>query len=287
MTSLEKAKRFIQKTACKTGLLIIPLAAATVTHAKPFTGPVLPSGGATCSMSDGGISGGCASGAINFSPLGAGSLAGVSLFTVSGGGAYTSGGTAELLLSASGTLLGGAIPAGTTIPLGYDFDLSFWAGDVGASISDWTLDFQLFDGATLIGDSGQINGTLDDPEVGQSFSDTAAMTTTSTALVGDYLTESVLLTVDWSPGDFDTLQIEVPQGGSSPGSFDYDSTDIASVPEPGTLGFTGSVLGIGAFYLRRRKRRFRLDETVPTTLPNRPAGRPAGFVLCRQACSTG
>ena len=37
-------------------------------------------------------------------------------------------------------------------------------------------------------------------------------------------------------------------------SFDYNDTDVASVPEPGTLGLTGSVLGIGVFYLRRRKR---------------------------------
>ena len=256
MTSLEKAKRFIQKTACKTGLLIVPLAAATIAHAKPFQGPILPSGGATCSISDGGVSGGgCFAGAFNFSPLGAGSMAGVSLFTTSGGATFFSGGVASLELSASGTLQGGSIPSGTTIPLAYDFDLGFLNGELDASITGWTLDFQLLDGSTVIGDSGLISGSPDDPSSGQSFFGTSSMTTSLDALLYDSLTEQVVLNVTWNPGDSDGLSISVPgTTNSTIGSFDYDSTDIASVPEPGTLGLTGSVLGLGAFYLRRRKR---------------------------------
>jgi hypothetical protein len=250
MTSLEKAKRFIQKTACKTGLLILPLAAATVSHAGTLGGPTLPSGGASCALTDSASSGSCAGGAFNFGPLGPGGLVGVSLFT-SGSVSFGNGDTATLILSATGPLFGGSIPTGTVIPLSYDFDLDFTNGEAGATVSGWTLDFKLYDGADLIGDSGKIAGVPDDPEVGQNFFDnTPTMTTSSPALVTDILTEQVTLQVSWSPGDVSNLTIDVPVASS----FDYNDTDLASVPEPGTLGLTGSVLGIGAFCLRRRKR---------------------------------
>ena len=250
MTSLEKAKRFIQKKACRTGLLIVPLATAAIAHAGAFAGPVLPSGGATCTFMDSSSSGSCSSGAFNFGSLGPGSLVGVSLFT-SGAQSFANGDTATLVLSATGTLFGGSIPSGTTIPLAYDFLLGFQNGESGASVSGWDLDFLLLDGSTVIGDSGLITGSPDDPEVGQEFADnTPTMTMTAGAALSDTLTEQVTLHVSWSPGDEDHLMITVPEATS----FDYNDTDVASVPEPGTLGLTGSVLSLGAFYLRRRKR---------------------------------
>lgn len=200
MTSLEKTTRFIHKTA----LLILPLAAAAIGHAAPIT--TIPAG------------------SFNFGSLGSGSLEGVTSSAVSG----ANGSTATFVFSTTGTLAGASIQSGAAIPLSYDFDLD-------ASVSSWNLDFELLDGSTVIGDSGAIAGDTAGPNDGA-----LAMTTSATALVGDTLTEQVVLNVSSFYSDTQVARSIGTQG--------------LGAPEPGTLGLTGSVLGIGLFYLRRRKR---------------------------------
>jgi hypothetical protein len=163
---------------------------------------------------------------------------------------FVDGGLATLTISASGSLVNAGIAAGTTIPLNYVFSLSFQNGGTGATVTGWSLDFDLLDGSSIIGDSGAINGVPSDTSLStiEVFTNTASMTTTAAALQGDNLTEEVTLSVTWNRADLGELVVNVPQ----PSSFDYRST--SGVPEPGTMGLTGSVLAFGAWYLWRRKK---------------------------------
>ena len=245
----EKAKRLMQKAARTTALVIVPLASAISAHAIPFNGPVLPPGNPTCTGSDNGSPFNCSGGSFSRSPISITGIQGVSLFT-SGGVFFENGGTATLVLSASGLISGAGIPNGTLIPLGFVFGAGFDDGGVGATVTDWDLEFTLLDGASLIGDSGLLTGGFSDS--GGSFvADTSSMTTTGDALPGDTLTEQVTLHVSWDPGEGDSLVLDVPDVAT----FDYNSTtDISSVPEPGTMGLAGSVFALAGYHLLRRKK---------------------------------
>lgn len=245
----EKAKRLMHKAARVTALVIVPLASAVNAHAIAI-GPTLPLGSPTCSITDNVSSSSCSGGAFAIFGIPTDTV-GVGLATQSSA-LFSSGGTAQLILSASGLLVGGSIPSGTTIPLAYNFDLSFLDGSLRAAANSWNLDFQLLDGAGVIGDSGLLSGTVSDPSLsgGAFIGGVSSMVTNSTALSGDRLTEQVTLNVSWQPGDADTLLIDVP----SPGSFDYAPTNIASVPEPGTMGLTGSVFALAGFFLVSRRK---------------------------------
>lgn len=252
----------MQRTVRATALVIVPLAGAVNTYAGSMnTGPVLPQGSASCSAfntpSVGSPSGGsCSSSAFNVSALGPNGITGVSLYTNGSDTFYGGGGgTAQLILSASGLLTGAAIPSGTSIPLHYFFTLQFQNGIDSASVSSWTLDFQLLDGASVIGDSGSIpntsidNGAINDG--GQGFFGDSSLSTTSSAALNDTLTEQVTLYVAWSAGDNDQLIVNVP----APSTFDYDPTvGTSSVPEPGTMALTGSAFVLADFFLLRRKK---------------------------------
>jgi hypothetical protein len=247
----------MQYAARTTALVVVPLAAVAIAHAGAgVSGPVLPAGNPACSMTDNGNPAAvCSGGAFNLSSLGPNGLSGVSLFTYNGVN-FSSGGTAQLILSATGRLNGGGIPADFTIPLEYAFDLQFQNGGSGATVSSWTLDFQLLDGRSIIGDSGTIdNTTIDNDEInngGQFFTANSSMTTTSGATLGDTLTEMVTLDVVWSPGDSDHLIVSVPEAKS----FDYQGTNgITSTPEPGTMIPMACSFALSGVFLLRRKRR--------------------------------
>jgi len=257
----------LQRAARTTALVIVPLAAAVSAYAGGSAGPVLPRGNAACSMVDDGNPAVCSSGAYNIPLMGPSGLTGVSLFTP-GSVTFYDGDTAQLTLSASGKLFGGAIPSGSTIPLAYVFGLQFEDGDVDASVSSWTLDFQLLDGRTVIGDSGTIDNTpINNTDIsnqdGQFFTGSSSMTTTGSAALGDTLTELVTLDVDWFTGDADNLIVSVPGAAS----FDYQSTaNLASTPEPGTVIPLACILAIAGLYLWRVK-------SKPLTPPALTRGR--------------
>jgi hypothetical protein len=225
------------------------------------SGPVLPDGSPGCQISDtpGSTGGTCTGNAFGVAALGPTGISGVSLYN-SGNPSFSGGGTAQMILTATGALTGAGLPVGTTIPLGYAFDLQFQNGlssvsSMTAEVNSWTLDFQLLDGSSVIGDSGIIDNTAIDNTaingIGQSFDGTSSLTTTSSAALNDTLTEQVTLDVVWSAGDGDTLTIQVP----APGTFDYDPTNsTSSVPEPGTLIPMASSLALAGFYLLRRKK---------------------------------
>jgi hypothetical protein len=260
----EKATRLMQRAARTTALVIVPLAAAVNAHAG-FTpgGPVLPTGSPACIVSDlpSGSASGCSGGAFGLVPLGLGGLGGASLFNT-GTPLFSGGGTAQLILSATGPLTGGPLPDGTVIPLAYLFDLDFLNGGFGGNVSSWNLDFQLLDGRSIIGDSGIINNTAIDNDAinsdGQDFSGTSSMTTTSLANLSDTLTEMVTLNVAWSAGDSDQLIVQVP----AISTFDFDSTNgTSSVPEPGTMIPVASTFALAGFYLIKRKKGWTLTRS--------------------------
>lgn len=250
----------MKKAARVSALVIMPLAAAVNAHAGAITYPVLPAGNPTCSTNDSGLNSSCSGGAFNFgiNPSG---LTGVGLFTSGGFVSFHSGGTAILTLTASGPLIGGPLNNGQIIPLQYDFSLAAQNGGDGLTVSSWDLDFQLLDGQTVIGDSGDITGSPSDPSLsgGYFVSDASSMTLTGGAMLGDTLTEQVMLSVDWSAGDSDSLQVNVP----AVSSFDYNSGNITSsnVPEPGTMGFMASAFALAGFVLWRRKKGYTLVRT--------------------------
>ena len=198
----------------------LPLVAAVNARAIPFNGPILPAGNPTCAAMDSRAGVSCVSGASNSSPAGQSGVEGVALGT-SSMIAFLNGGIATLTVSASGPLVNAGIPTGTTIPLNYVFSLSFQNGGTGATVTGWSLDFDLLDGSSIIGNSGAIDGVL---------------------------TETATLSVTWNRADLGELVVNVPQKTS----FDYRST--SGVPEPGTMGLTGSVFTFGAWYLWRRKK---------------------------------
>lgn len=207
----EKAKKLMQRAVRTTALVIMPLAAAVNAHAGAaviVSGPVLPDGSPGCSISDtpGSTGGSCTGWAFNVPALGPTGITGVSLYNT-GDFSFSGGGTAQMILTATGALTGAGLPNNTTIPLGYFFDLSL-SGDDPPSVTSWTLDFQLLDGSSVIGDSGIIDGTgIDNGEIndgGQFFDGTSSLTTTSSAALTDTLTEHVTLDVVWSAGDGDT-----------------------------------------------------------------------------------
>ena len=179
----------------------LPLVAAVNARAIPFNGPILPAGNPTCAAMDSRAGVSCVSGASNSSPAGQSGVEGVALGT-SSMIAFLNGGIATLTVSASGPLVNAGIPTGTTIPLNYVFSLSFQNGGTGATVTGWSLDFDLLDGSSIIGNSGAIDGVPTDTSLSTSevFPNTATMTTSAAALAGDTLTETVTLSVTWNRG---------------------------------------------------------------------------------------
>jgi hypothetical protein len=252
----EKARKLMQRAVRTTALVIMPLAAAVNAHAGVIGsgGPVLPDGSPGCSISDtpGSTGGSCTGGAYNVAALGPTGITGVSLYNT-GTPQFSGGGTAQMILTATGALTGAGLPNNTTIPLGYFFDLQFQNGGLGATVTSWTLDFQLLDGSRVIGvavlSTAPASITLIN-EGGQFFDGTSSLTTTSSAALNDTLRERVTLDVDWSVGGGDVLTIQVP----APATFDYDPTNsTSSVPEPATIIPMASSLALAGFYLFRRK----------------------------------
>lgn len=257
MDFVARAKALFNNKAA-IGLIVVPLAAAVPALAGSIS--TLPISNPACSYGDGLVtSGSCAS--PNVSQLSAvNGIAGVSFSGPTSGYTFLDlvsptisdcGTTACLYFYANGTLSGSNIPAGTTVPLLYDFNIS---GSGSGSITGWELGYDI----STIG--GSVEEDIFSPNLnftGQQSGSANLQLTTSIAN-GDNvaLVVFLLFNVTTSSPDF-TVNVSVPDG-----SFDFNNT--SSTPEPSSGGLAGLSIALsGGYLLFRGRRGFVLAKEPP------------------------
>ena len=215
-------------------LVIVPLASAVGAHATQVT-LSLPSSGFSCSLLPNGGSGGDCSSGAGVTP----NSGGISFFTSSGGFAFSSGGSIQMLTSGSGS---GAIGVGALVPYGYAFSLDDEQID-----PQWTLEFGILDATTetvildqIVSGSFGVGTTL--------FSGSGTFTTLAGTSAGDILNAGFVL----SENSADFVDIAIPEGSSV--DFGAISNNASTAPEPGSIGLLGGGLAWLAFQLRKRRK---------------------------------
>lgn len=248
MTSIERAKAFLNDKVKKTALVILPLAAATIhAHAGTITNPTFSydpisssfnaSGGATPSTTT-----------LNGTPFVTGisldgGLSGITFTMVSGGVATGDAcGNACAGFFASGS--GAGVFPNDTLPVTYDFTLQASNGDplvwtVGACIS--TTSGEGCNSASGGIDSGGA-ATPVDGSFNISGLDGQTMTGWSAYLDADFAS-------GWGYSSNDTITITVLPDSS------VDLGPVNSVPEPATGWMLVSAGGVFALMRRRFRRR--------------------------------
>jgi hypothetical protein len=242
MSSLDRARRFLQTKAAKLALAIVPLAAATIA-ARPAkaiaTQGLLDT--PTGSFSSTGLIGpptGSAGATIlpSFN-----NLFGQSLFgTVSG---PVSGGSSSLTLDWVGSASGSA--AVNPIPIGWDFTIG--AASSGTVVT-WILDvnFNLLAGGTTLNQFTSASSLTGAISYHVLSSGTPAVNLP--AALNDY---DVRLTVNFQNSGFGAESVDVPSGAS----IDLNSGNGGEpAPEPATLLYLGPAAGF-LLLMRSRKRR--------------------------------
>lgn len=246
MTSVERAKRFLQGRAKRLALAAVPLAIAAAGVTTAHAGAILYSGGKISVLASGasgsGIYPGTPSGgggSFNFDP-GTG-LTGVSLHGEANVSASGSG-TDTLSWIYAGTAFG--TPGVTSVPADWYFTL--YSDDASASLSwDLEIDFNGTDAVNSFTGSG-LSGCTD---FGCGVSSPA--NTFVTLPLESLSSYTVTLTATYdhpdSFGGEDVINIPLPP------TIDIDSADAPSAPEPASwmLMFTGA--GVVLWKRRRRK----------------------------------
>jgi hypothetical protein len=232
MTSLERAKQFLQSKGRTLALTVVPLASLAALAAPAKAGLILNT--TSCGVN---VSGGTGSGTCTVTqfPSGSNGVTGVSL---TGSGTTTagpSGGFLELTFLANGTTNSGSFLG--VLPMAYDFILS----DSSGGLMGWSLNINgsggAFVSAFASGSStgGEIKGTLN-----PTVSGSCCLTNYSIEL--------------------DVNEVSAPPGGSLTVTIPGSSIDInpvsAAVPEPATFGLIGTALAaFGSLAFWRRKKR--------------------------------
>jgi hypothetical protein len=171
---------------------------------------------------------------------------GLSFFT-SGGftqGFNISSGTTIMTMTLAdfGTVSGGTIPAGTLIPVAWNFTT---AANSGAAITSWNLGFELGSSPGFTND-GAVSGS---GSGAGTFSGSSVLTVSNNIVSGSTLYETVVLTLNLN-GNFGFIQITVPTNTT----FDFQSVAASAVPEPASVGLIGAGLAFFGALLRRRRK---------------------------------
>jgi hypothetical protein len=214
----------------------------------------LPTGSLTCMFTNFGFNDNCMNspnvGADFALPAGSDGITGVGFWLTSPVTDFESSvngtHTFNLTFTTTGQLTGsGGTPAGTIIPLEWDFNLGMNTGAFGRTGTfaggAWTVSFDIKNGATSIfGSAPTFTGAN-----AASVSGTGSAVTTLPFVVGTTYTVTATLTDTWTrtagtPG----LVVGVPKS----------SLDVNFVPEPGTLAGTGGALVLLSMALRRARR---------------------------------
>jgi PEP-CTERM motif len=247
LTSIERAKSFMQRKARVMALSVVPLASlvavtAPSAHAGAVTTPLTltPS---SCTATATNNSGSCSELAL---ATGSDGMTGVKMFgsaqanaglilTQNVQGGLTSGVPLTVdFLVASGTTNNGQVPG--AIPLAWNFTIT--DSDAVTADINWTLTYTLNSTAVSFNSVGSVQaGTFTGSTSG--FAGLVGITITN------YKIE--LSVTDSSVANGGFLAVNIPQNS-------VDLNAIAGTPEPGTFALMGSALaGLGAFALRRRR----------------------------------
>jgi PEP-CTERM motif len=240
MTSVERAKCFLQRKARVLALTAVPLASlvaiAPTAKAGAITNPVLnPS---ACSISSSGSnfnSSGCSTAAL---PQGANLLTGVKMFGTASISGVSGGANFQFIgleFSVSGSGNGGSFIGGA-IPIDWKFTIGV-TGDPQPDLS-WLLQVQINGVGVYSNSFSAAPGVIAGNDV------------TSVVPAGPITSYQInFLVSDDEALPNETLTVTVPQN-----SININTAAItAGVPEPGTFALLGSALvGLGAFAWRRR-----------------------------------
>jgi len=228
MSSLERAKRFVAQKAWRLALVVVPLAALTVSTGSAKATTLTFNPGSNCFASGDGETGSCQT--VQEAATGGNPAANWVAMTGSATQSSSSGGAVNFTVS--GSTNNGTIGAGT-IPVAWNF--SFGQVSVTDPTVNWTLLFQ------LEGSVGAYFETSGSTSTGDTVTGNGVITIPTSGTVSLYLIN--LLTS--SSGEY-TLTV--------PGSATLDLNPLApaGVPEPATLFLLGPAAG-ALLLLRRRK----------------------------------
>jgi len=204
-----------------------------------YAGPVvLPTGNFQCIINTGSNST-CADGQVS-------QIVGSGLsFSLSAGAAWQGSGT---LTEGTQGAVSGAIPIGTLIPFGYDFNLD--SASEGASNPTWQLTISIVDttGGVNIVLNQSFNGMYS--TIPTDFSNSGTIATTAAVANGDAISVSYQLALTNQAGILNTVQV--------PGATSVDIGPVSAAstqtPEPSTVAMIGGGLGLLALAARRRWR---------------------------------
>jgi len=255
LSSIERAKAFMQRRARLIAVTALPLAAlvgiAAPAHAGAVTTPLTLTPSPCVVTATGGTlnsGGSCATSAL---ATGANGMTGVKGFgdaTATAGliltqgieGSQVSGNPLTLdFLVGNGTTNGGTVSG--VIPVHYSFSIT----DSDSTTADIT--WELILSATVLGQNTVIIDSLHNGVVADGTLISSALNTNPlppTAVTG-YKVELKVTDTSATSGQF--LHVNIPQNS-------IDVNAISSAPEPGTFALLGSALaGIGGFAWRRRR----------------------------------
>jgi PEP-CTERM motif len=226
VTSVERAKKFMQSKSRTIAMVAVPLASLVTVAIPAKAGVVVNSFGCFVGSSGGNaFSGSCATSPF---PSGSNNFTGVSIFGSGSSFLFSGGSLVDISFNVSGSAIGDTGPSGGLIPVTWNFNVN----TIGEGQAFWTIDiptFGFFQSGSTFG--GNVSGS------GSFF-------------------------VSGSYNDVFIAFVDVNQFASGSGELDLLvpaglTVDInpaqSGVPEPGTFGLLGGALG-GLALLRRRKK---------------------------------
>ncbi len=243
MTSVERAKCFLQRKARVIALSAVPLASlvaiAPTAQAAPITNPVLIPSACSVNATSGSnfSSSGCSTSAL---PQGSNLLTGVKMFGTASISSFASGSNFQdigLQFSVSSGSGNGGFFAGGAIPIDWKFTIGV-TGDPQPDLT-WQLSISI-NGLNVYANSF---GTAPGLITGNDVTSVLPAGTINSYLIN-------FLVSDDEATKNETLTVTIPQNSININT----AAATTAAPEPGTFALLGSALaGLGAFAWRRRR----------------------------------